>query len=105
MHRFIMNAPDGLDVDHIRPMDTLDNRRSNLRLATESQNAMNRRIQSNSETGCKGVSRTAKSGNYRARITINGEVICLGTRKTKKAASALYWEAALKYHGEFARLA
>lgn len=41
LHRVIMNPPSGLMVDHING-DTLDNRRINLRLATNSQNQANR---------------------------------------------------------------
>lgn len=37
MHRFIMNAPKGLQVDHING-DTLDNRRHNLELVTPEEN-------------------------------------------------------------------
>src|SRR5690606_31340831 len=40
LHRFIMNAPDHLEVDHIWH-DELDNRKSELRLATPSQNSGN----------------------------------------------------------------
>src|SRR5690606_11656578 len=38
MHRYIMNAPNGVEVDHIVQENKSDNRRSNLRLATGTQN-------------------------------------------------------------------
>jgi hypothetical protein len=37
LHRFILDAPDGILVDH-KEFDTLDNRRSKIRLATHAQN-------------------------------------------------------------------
>ena len=40
MHRFILNVPKGLHVDHING-DTLDNRKSNLRMCTNSENQLN----------------------------------------------------------------
>lgn len=43
VHRVIMNAPDGVLVDHINGI-TGDNRVSNLRLANSSQNLMNTKI-------------------------------------------------------------
>jgi len=42
LHRFLLNAPDGMQVDHING-DRLDNRRSNTRLCTAGENNMNRR--------------------------------------------------------------
>jgi hypothetical protein len=44
MHRLLLSAPKELDVDHIN-RNTLDNRRSNLRLVTQSQNSMNMKMQ------------------------------------------------------------
>lgn len=54
MHRLLMNAPRGIEVDHI-DFDGLNNRRNNLRLATRSQNEQNHPEQSNSKTGIRGV--------------------------------------------------
>ena len=54
MHRRILNAPDGVQVDHINH-NTLDNRRSNLRLCSLAQNQMNRKRASNNTSGYKGV--------------------------------------------------
>jgi len=54
MHRFLLNAPHGLDVDH-KNGDGLDNRRENIRLATRSQNMHNKKMQHNNTSGFKGV--------------------------------------------------
>lgn len=43
MHRLILMAPDSFTVDHINH-DTLDNRRENLRLASQSEQNQNRKI-------------------------------------------------------------
>lgn len=42
LHRWIMDAPKGMDIDHISH-DTLDNRRSNLRITSRQGNMQNRR--------------------------------------------------------------
>jgi hypothetical protein len=55
MHRLIMSAPKGVQVDHING-DGLDNRHSNLRLCTQSGNQWNRGVQRNNKSGHKGVS-------------------------------------------------
>lgn len=41
LHREIMSAPCGYDVDHINH-DTLDNRKSNLRICLHAENLRNR---------------------------------------------------------------
>ena len=56
MHRLIMAAPRGRQVDHINH-DTLDNRRENLRIVTNRQNNENRNgAYKNSKSGIRGVS-------------------------------------------------
>lgn len=107
MHRFILGLEKGnpLNVDHINH-DTLDNRRSNLRIATCSQNSMNRKKYRNNSTGFKGVSFYKRHNNFMAQINVNGKRLHLGYRDTaRKAYEELYVPDALKYHGEFARLA
>jgi hypothetical protein len=78
LHRLIMDAPNGLDVDHINH-DPLDCRRSNLRIATRSQNMQNRRgATRKSVTGIRGVSRyVTRCGivKYLARINVAGRSI------------------------------
>src|SRR5260221_205877 len=55
MHRVINNTPAGRDTDHIN-RDRLDNRRSNLRTATFSQNSMNKGLSKSNTSGIKGIS-------------------------------------------------
>lgn len=96
---------DSMQVDHISG-DTLDNRRSNLRICTNSENAMNRSLQKNNTTGFKGVVFIKNNGRprYAANIRANGKTIYLGSRRTaKEAFEDLYVPAARIYHGDFAR--
>lgn len=85
-------------IDHINGNKT-DNRWDNLRLATKSQNGMNRPAPSNNTSGYKGVSRNKK--RWAASIHENGLKRHLGTFDTPKEAHAAYCCAALKLHGEF----
>jgi hypothetical protein len=104
MHRQILGLEygDPRDGDYKEVLNTLDNRRANLRIVTASQGSMNRRKFRNNTSGFKGVTR---DGNiYRARVVIDGVRIHLGTRKTAEAAYVeLYLPAAIKHYGEFAR--
>lgn len=102
MHREILDAPAGLQVDHING-DTLDNRRSNLRLATNAQNVMNSGVRADNHSGFKGVSRS-RSG-WVARVTLSGKTTYLGWFKTPEEAHAAYSASAKVMHGEFARTA
>jgi hypothetical protein len=100
LHKFIMNAPENMEVDH-RDLNTLDNRKSNLRICTHAENCKNRRGVHNS-TGYKGV---IKYGlKWRARITKNRKTILVGDFGTPEAAYAAYCKASIKYHGEFGRI-
>lgn len=101
LHRVIVNAPQGMDVDHVNKVRH-DNRRSNLRVCTRQQNIFNSKRRSNNTTGYKGV--TVKRGKYRARIRIGGKEIVLGHFQTAKEAGDAYDKAAIQHHKEFAYL-
>lgn len=104
MHRFIMNAPTGLVVDHWNH-NGLDNRKSNLRICTVSENLMNRRGAPE-----KYLHRHRKNGQWRrgvywrpdrkkwvSRIEVNDKEIWLGSYDTEEAATNARKAAEQKY--------
>lgn len=99
--RLIVPTSNGQCIDHINH-NPLDNRKSNLRACTQSQNFSNRKISNNNTSGYKGVS--LLKGKWRAQIGTNCEKIYLGVFKDKKKAALAYNKAALKFHREFALL-
>lgn len=89
MHRLIMDAEKGQIVDHIN-QDKLDNRRSNLRFADKSLNAMNSK-KASGRTGLRGVIiNTQKGKPFMARITQYGRQIHLGRFNTAEEAHEAY---------------
>lgn len=104
MHRLLLSAPDGLDVDHIN-RNGLDNRRTNLRLATRAQNLHNSRGHSDSKSGLKGTTFIRAKNRWKAQIMVRGKLHHLGSGfKTAEEAHEAYRIAAKKLHGEFALL-
>jgi len=104
LHRLIMKIKNSkILVDH-KNLDTLDNRKQNLRICTQAQNMMNRGKTIINNNGYKGVDWLIKNKRWRARIKLNYKQINLGHFKNKKDAAIAYNNAASKYHGEFARL-
>lgn len=102
MHRFILNFPDS-HIDHING-NPLDNRKSNLRLCTRSQNQHNRFKNRNSRSRYKGVSRDSQNKAWQARIKTNNKSQWLGRFITEEDAAKAYDDIAKQQHGEFARL-
>jgi hypothetical protein len=103
LHRFIMNAPDKFDVDHING-DGLDNRRSNLRLCTDSENqgnARKRRRQTASQY--KGVTWHKSAQRWQAQIEVARKTRYLGLFHSELDAARAYDAAAKVVFGEFAR--
>lgn len=105
MHRLIMGLENngGEIVDHISG-DVLDNRKSNLRVCTHAENMQNRKKQKNNTSGIKGVYWNIQKGKWMAYISVNRKQINLGCFDDINEAKKVHDEAAIKYHGEFARL-
>lgn len=102
LHRLITDAPEDKCIDH-KDLDTLNNRKQNLREATNAQNQCNRGLPINNTSGVKGVYFDAHGKTWRPFIGIAGNSIKLGSFKNFEDACAVRAMAAEKYHGEFAR--
>ena len=100
MHRLVMNAPSDELVDHIYH-EKNDNRKSQLRLCSPSENVRNRSI-SHSSSGVCGVYWYTKENKWSAEIKINGQKINLGFFEDKEQAIKVRKEAEQKYFGDFA---
>lgn len=87
------------NVDH-KNRDRVDDRWSNLRLATDSQNAANQGTRSDNLLGIRGVRRLKKG--YAARIMRAGKSVHLGLFETQEAAQHAYAKAASELFGEYA---
>lgn len=99
MHRQIIGTPAGLQTDHING-NRLDNRRSNLRLATARENQLNVGCKKNNSLKLKGIS--FRKGKYVAVIKPpEGKSIIIGRFKTAEIAYAAYCKAAKQIQGEF----
>lgn len=101
MHRVVMKAPPGTIVDHING-NGLDNRRSNLRFATNQENQRNARKRGDGTTPFKGVRR--KSGGFEANIRTAAGKKYLGRFDSAERAAVAYDDAAREHFGSFASL-
>jgi hypothetical protein len=107
MNRVILDLQRGdkRQGEHVNG-DTLDNQDDNLRIASNSQNAMNRKpIMANNTSGYKGVyfRKTSIANPWGAFVKVNGKMIHLGFRSTRAEAIELRREGERKHYGEFAR--
>ena len=99
MHRFLLRLDNGgaEEVDHIN-RDKLDNRRSNLRIATRSENCFNRGIQSTNTSGYIGVYKHVQMNKWCAQMNKDGHRMYLGyydsiddAVSARRAAELQYW--------------
>jgi hypothetical protein len=99
---FHHNAWSEKEIDHINLIKT-DNRIANLRESSRSENASNRRKQSNNTSGFKGIWKRKNKESWMAGINVNGKRIRLGEFKTPELAHEAYLTASKKLHKEFSR--
>lgn len=105
MHRIITDCPNGLQVDHIN-RNTLDNRRSNLRICTHRENVRNKKalVTKRSKSKFLGVDLNRLGTKWVARIGFNSKKIHLGTFTSEEDAARIYDMHAKVAFGEFANL-
>lgn len=103
LHRLLVGATAGQLVDH-RNGDTLDDRKSNLRITSATGNARNTCRHRGNASGLKGVYYDAARAKWQAQICADGRKTALGRFATAEEAARAYDAAALALHGEFARL-
>jgi hypothetical protein len=103
-HLYMIGDWPRAEIDHAN-LDHADDRWSNLREATRSQNTANTPARANNASGYKGVGWHKHYRKWRARIKVDGKQYELGLFSAPDAAHAVYAVAAKRYFGEFARLA
>ena len=101
MHRVIVNTAEGMTTDH-RNSNTLDNRRSNLRLCNKSENAHNCGVRSDNSSGHRGICWHKKARKWQVRLKSHGVDKYLGLYKDLDKAIIARKTAEEKYVGEFA---
>lgn len=89
MHRIVNNTPRGFETDHIN-RDKLDNRRSNLKTVTPTENRWNTGINANNTSGFRGVYWEKKASKWKAMCTSNRKQYWLGYFETAEEAAQAY---------------
>lgn len=102
LHRFIMNAPKTMVVDHV-DRNTFNTRKRNLRLTDHKGNGKNTKLSRRNKSGAKGVIWFPYKGynKWKAYIRVNYKNINLGFFDTKEEAIAARKAAEEKYFGEY----
>jgi AP2 domain len=103
LHRFILNAKEQFKVDHARSR-TLDNRSSEIRMCTNTQNSTNTVKRKGCTSRYKGVCWHKDRKKWRVAIVVKKRVISLGYHKSEEEAAVAYNMAALRHFREFSRL-
>lgn len=90
LHRFIMNAPKGLKVDHVN-RKPLDNQRDNLRLATTNLNNQNKTVsKSKKSSQYRGVFFVKQRNKFKAKFCYKGKEYHIGFYETELEAAIAF---------------
>lgn len=104
VHRFILNVYNPkIMIDHIN-MNPLDNRKENLRIVTNQQNSVNKKLNKNNKSGYKGVFYSERDKKWVSKVKYNYKNINLGRFKTKEEAAHAYNAKVFELFGDFAYL-
>ena len=101
MHRLLMGAKKGEQIDHVDGKG-LDNRRANLRFATQMQNNGNMKKQTGTSSQYKGVAWDKSRSKWIVHIHRGNKQFFLGRFENEEDAARVYDAAAKEYFGEFA---
>lgn len=102
LHRFLKNPKKHEYIDHING-NRLDNRKSNLRICTQQQNNMNRKIMKNNTSGVTGVHWDKRINKWVSRIWYKNKEIFLGNYNNIEDATRARMKAEIKYFGKYSR--
>jgi hypothetical protein len=100
MHKYLLNPPKGMDVDHLNG-NGLDNRRSNIRICTRMQNRWNIEKLPTNTSGFKGVYWRKDRKRYEAFAYKNNKRYSGGYFKDIEDAHQAQIKLSIKLHGEF----
>ncbi len=100
MHRFILNAPKGSEIDHING-NSLDNRKCNLRFCSRSENMQNV-LPYKPRVGSRFLGVVPHGSRWKARAGHNGRTVYIGLYRTEEEARYAYVTFMAKAAGEFA---
>jgi hypothetical protein len=100
LHNLIMTYSNEYEIDH-KNNNSLDNRKSNLRIATHAENNWNKGLRSNNTSGVTGVYWVKNLNKFRSEIKVKGKRIHLGYFDNIESAKKVREEAEIKYFGDF----
>ena len=101
MGQLLLQPPKGFEADH-KDRNPLNNCRSNLRIATSSQNSCNQGITKINTSGFKGVCKPKNAKKWLAQICVRNNKRVIGRFDNLMDAAIAYDKAVIQYHGEFA---
>lgn len=96
--RCVADCPDGMQVDHIN-RDPLDNRKCNLRIVTQFENSLNKKLRVENISGMTGVTWEPRTKKWRVQITKDGRSNWIGRFADVSEAKAARLKAEIQYFG------